>query len=101
MAIKSNEELMNSLMEKLKDDNSDEAMALLEDVSDTLKDRDTRLSDKTDWKAKYEENDATWRAKYKERFSQPVEPPMGDDADHDENIHKPLTFEELFKDERR
>ena len=43
---------------------SDEDLALIEDVSDTL----TSLSESENWKEKYETNDAEWRTKYRERF---------------------------------
>lgn len=64
----------------------------MEDVTDTLSDLETKAKgDGTDWKAKYEENDAEWRRKYTERFySSDPEPPKSDDPP------KPKTFAELF-----
>lgn len=66
MAVISKEDLLKKISERIGDDNSDEALSLLEDVSDTIKDFEER--DSEDWKAKYEENDAKWRKKYRERF---------------------------------
>lgn len=66
MAVISKEDLLKRISERIGDDNSDEAISLLEDVSDTIKDFEER--DSEDWKAKYEENDAQWRKKYRERF---------------------------------
>lgn len=43
--------------------NDDESISLLEDISDSLTD------DGEDWKAKYDELDASWRKRYIERFS--------------------------------
>lgn len=66
MAVISKEDLLRRISESIGDDNSDEALSLLEDVSDTIKDFEER--DSEDWKTKYEENDAKWRKKYRERF---------------------------------
>ena len=73
MAVISKEDLLKRISERIGDDNSDEALSLLEDVSDTITDFEERDSEdwKTkseDWKTKYEENDAKWRKKYRERF---------------------------------
>ena len=57
-------ELMERAKAIIGDNTSDEAIALLEDISDSFDaDKDT-----TDWKAKYEENDKMWRDKYTSRF---------------------------------
>ena len=66
MAVISKEDLVRRISECIGDDNSDEALSLLEDVSDTITDFEERVSE--DWKTKYEENDAKWRKKYRERF---------------------------------
>ena len=63
MARVSKDELMNQLSAFIGDNNSDEAIALMENVSDSFE------SDGEDWKVKYEENDASWRKKYMERFT--------------------------------
>jgi len=64
MAVRSKEEILASLKSKLGEDVSDETIALLEDVSDTL----DSTKDTTDWKQKYEDNDRQWRQKYTSRF---------------------------------
>ena len=66
MAVISKEDLLKRISERIGDDNSDDALSLLEDLSDTIKDFEERNSE--DWKTKYEENDAKWRKKYRERF---------------------------------
>ena len=82
---------------RIGEDNSDEAIGLLEDVTDTLNDYETRTADSTNWKERYETNDKEWREKYKERF-------MSGDSSTDEVIveeeeePKRYTFEELFKE---
>lgn len=99
MAVKTMEELMESVRTRLGDDQSDEALALLEDISDTYGDMQSRTSGGEDWKKKYEENDAEWRQKYRDRFFNKSN--NNDDDDDDDgggNSNKPLTFDELFKE---
>lgn len=62
--VKTKDELLASIKSKFGDDTSDETIALLEDISDTL---DT-TKDGADWKKKYEDNDKMWREKYTSRF---------------------------------
>ena len=62
--VKTKDELMASIKSKFGDDTSDETIALLEDISDTL---DT-TKDGADWKKKFEDNDKMWREKYTSRF---------------------------------
>ena len=93
--IRNKDELISMISQRIGEDNSDEAIALLEDVSDTFSDYETRTKDNTDWKTKYEENDAEWRNKYKERF-------MSGSTEIDEEVvppdpeEKKYTFESLF-----
>lgn len=70
MAIKTQEELLNGIKGLLADNTSDEAITLLEDVTDTLKDLSEKSAntDNEDWKKKYEDNDKEWRQKYRDRF---------------------------------
>lgn len=102
MAIKTKDELINNIKTFIGENDSDEALALLEDVSDTFADFETKTADSTDWKSKYEENDKAWRTKYKERFSAPIK--SQDDSNDGDSINdddieddKPLTFENLFE----
>lgn len=68
MAVRTRDEIINMVKNRIGEDVSDEALSLLEDVTDTLSDYDSRLSESGDWKSKYEENDANWRQRYRERF---------------------------------
>lgn len=68
MAIKTQEELLTSIRGLLADDTSDEAISLLEDVTDTLGSFSNTNNESEDWKKKYEENDKEWRQKYRDRF---------------------------------
>lgn len=93
MAVKTREELLAEVKSRVGIQPDDDTIAFLEDVSDTLTYLETMAKgDGTDWKAKYEENDAEWRKKYTERFysSDPDPDPEPDVAT------KPKTFAELF-----
>lgn len=68
MAVRTQEELLTSIRGLLPDDTSDEAISLLEDLTDTLGSFSNTNNDNEDWKKKYEENDKEWRQKYRDRF---------------------------------
>lgn len=97
MAIKSSEDLLKSLNTLIGDNSTDENLAILEDVTDTLKDYEEKTADQTDWKSKYEQNDADWRKKYKDRFlsGETIKDEQEEDVERDS---KPLTFDSLFKE---
>lgn len=93
MAIRTKDEILNSIKARLGEDTSDESIAFLEDVTDTLNNYEDRGSE--DWKKMYEENDSSWRKRYRDRF---FNPPDSEDDKGDED-EKPVmrTFEDLFK----
>lgn len=97
MAIKSKEEILEQINARIGEDNSDEAIALIEDITDTLDDFETRANgDGVDWKSRYEENDKEWRNKYKERFFN-AEPNDDNNLDGTEPDNaKPMSYAELF-----
>ena len=88
MAIRTQEELMTQIRARIGDDNSDEALGLLEDISDTFGDLSKKATpDGEDWKQKYQDLDKEWRDKYKARFfegsnepPQPQSNPASDDS---------------------
>ena len=94
MAIKTIEELMGAVRARVGEDTSDEAIAFVEDVADTL----ASLSNAEDWKKKYEENDAEWRKRYQDRFFNPDKP--NDPEPEPKPEPKKLTFDELFKEDK-
>ena len=94
MAIKTIEELMGAVRARVGEDTSDEAIAFVEDVSDTL----ASLSNAEDWKKKYEDNDAEWRKRYQDRFFN-TDTPKGTEPTPDLEPKK-LTFDELFKEDK-
>lgn len=103
MAVRTKEDLLGIIKEKIGDSTSDEDISLIEDINDTYTDLETRISESGDWKAKYEENDANWRNKYKERFfsaevkkDAEISDPAMNNAD--DGTHEILKFEDLFKE---
>lgn len=110
MAVKTVEELLQAVANIVGDNNSDEALAFIEDVNDTVRDLDARTNDPTEWENRYNENNAEWerkyneldnkwRNRYKERFFSASE--VNDDEDFiDEQEEKPkTTYDELFETE--
>lgn len=96
--VRTKEEILNLVKDIIKDDTSDSALSLVEDLSDTLDARET--SDETDWKTKYEENDAQWRQRYRDRFfSKPAQEEEEPDDPVPEETNEPKTFSDLFKGE--
>lgn len=99
MAIRSKEEILEQIKKHVGDDTSDEAISLVEDVNDTI--NAMQADENNNWKQKYEENDATWRQKYRDRFfgsDKDGKLIADEDGDEDED-DKPLTFDNLFKEE--
>ena len=108
MAVKSKEELLSTVKTLIEDNPSDDAIALLEDISDTLDNSTGGSSDEDKKKIEELEKqvkdiDENWRKKYTDRFFSPSDPKDKDDDDNkegDENDEKnsPKTFDELFSD---
>lgn len=98
MAVKTKAEILELIKARVGDDTSDEALAIIEDVNDTLDDYETRIADSGDWKARYEQNDAEWRQKYKDRFFQPAADP--EPEPEPEEVEEKTTFEDLFEEEK-
>nr|DAP51798.1 MAG TPA: hypothetical protein [Caudoviricetes sp.] len=99
MAVKTREEILESFKARLGENPDDESISFLEDFTDTLDDFEKRAKgDGTDWKSKYEENDANWRKKYTERFfsDEPELTPKPDPKPELDNT--PRTFSDLFKE---
>lgn len=96
--VRTKDEILASIKSRIGEDNSDEAIALIEDINDSFDDLTTRVSEAGDWKAKYEENDKEWRDKYKERFFTPSEgDPLREEIDKEEpDKPKVMKFEDLF-----
>lgn len=97
MAVVNKDTIMERLRENFNDNDSDDVLGLLEDVTDTLNDYQSRLEENGDWKERYEQNDREWRQKYKDRFfNNDPEPDPEPEPDKDPEQVTPTTFEELF-----
>lgn len=94
--IRPKEELFEAIKNKFAEDDSEETISLIEDITDTVNDYEGRLSSDTDWKTKYETNDAEWRKKYKERFFNSAGTENEDPIEDVPEQNKKLKFEDLF-----
>lgn len=101
MAIRTIEEILESVRNIVGDSTDDNTLQVLEDVTDTFTDFENKTANQTDWEAKYKENDEVWRKKYAERFytGAPNVPPKTNDPVIDGPDDKPTRFEELFTTE--
>lgn len=100
MAVKTREEILESFRTRLGENPDDDSISFLEDVTDTLDDFEKRAKgDGTDWKSKYEENDANWRKKYTERFLSVEPEPDPKPEPKPEPDDTPRTFSDLFKED--
>lgn len=97
MAVRSNEEIMAMIKEIIGDDTDDATITFIEDINDTLNDYSARTADATNWRQKYEENDAEWRKKYRDRFFG-ADNPEDEIIEDTEDAPKPTKFEDLFKE---
>lgn len=101
MAVVTKDELLEKIKARLGEDTSDEAIALVEDITDTIGDYEEKTKDNTLWQKKYEENDKAWRQKYKDRFFGKSDENNDDlGLKGDDEKPKTLSFDDLFKEEK-
>lgn len=104
MAVLSKEDFMSRVQTIVGEDKSDESLALIEDMADTYNDLESKASsnDGEDWKAKYDELDASWREKYSARFFDGAgsSDEGGSEPPKEEDDETPKTYEDLFEDEK-
>lgn len=100
MAIRSKEEIIAEITKKFGEDTSDEAITLIEDVSDTLDNLSGAGADGKDWKAEAERIDKEWRQKYVSRFNSKGDEPDDNKGSQGEKPKK-LTFENLFTEKEK
>ena len=101
MAVRTKEEILELINTRIGEDTSDDAISMIEDITDTLDDYQARVEESGDWRARYEENDAAWRARYKARFfGDASEDPAPDpeEPEEPEGAEEKTTFEELFEE---
>ena len=90
MAIRTRDELMNSIKDYLGEDTSDEALTLVQDISDTLGDSNAQTV--ADLRQQLKDQDANWRKRYRDTFFSGTP----DKDDEDDDPPKPRTFADLF-----
>lgn len=95
MAVRTTEEILESIKTRVGDSTGDADLEFLEDVTDTLSDLKSKSEGQEDWKTKYEENDKQWREKYRDRFFEKKDPDI--DQEPEPEPESPKTFEDLFK----
>ena len=97
MAVRTREELLAQINAVVGENNGDDVISLIEDVTDTMTDYETRVKgDGINWKDKYEENDKMWRDKYISRFNENADDnePIGKQNDKP----KKYDFNDLFEE---
>ena len=103
MAVLSHDDFMNAVKGLAGDNADDNTLTMIENFTDTYNDLETRASDTTDWKAKYEQNDNEWREKYKARFFEGKEGTdpnevMREQKEDITDDSKNISFDDLFKE---
>jgi len=103
MAVRTRDEILAAIGSRLGDDTSDDTLAIIEDIDDTLRDYETRTGE--DWKTRYDELDAQWRKRYRDRFFQKAynEETTPEDVkdDNEEDLKEESEvkdFDELFEE---
>lgn len=103
MAVLSKEDFMKRVQERIGEDNSDEALSFVEDMSDTYNDMETRTNgvNEEEWQKKLDDLDASWRDKYKARFFEGQTTPEKAKEEQEEDVQddgENVTFEDLFEE---
>lgn len=104
--IKTTNEILTQLKELTKDMSDDTTLKFIEDVTDTLNDKDKVDVDSVnkEWEEKYNTLDSEWRNKYKERFftqSEENEKKQANaDSEKEAEENKTYKYDDLFKSER-
>lgn len=107
MSVLTKEQFMENFKKIIGDSTSDDVVAMLEDITDTYNDFETRSnqSGQEDWKAKFEENDKMWREKYTNAFfkgapdkdsSLNIDPPKPPEPDPETVRAESIEIDDLF-----
>lgn len=94
MAVRTREELMAQLSTVLGENDSDDALSLIEDVRDTLGEN-SNVERIHELEQQVEDVEKNWRKKYRDTFFSGTPDPEEDP----EEEKRPRTFDELFKTE--
>ena len=97
MAVRTREEVMKAVRDRIGDDSSDDALSFIEDIQDTLNNYENNANnDNTNWKQRYEDNDKEWRKKYRDRF---FSEGKDDENNEEDDTPRKYTFDSLFKED--
>lgn len=96
MAIRTKEEILNAIKDKVEGTDID-IVEIFEDISDTFDSFENK--DMEDWKTKYEENDRMWKEKYISRFLNNEVEENIEDTSSEATVEEvePKTYDDLFK----
>lgn len=105
MAVLSRDDFFERLQARMGEDTSDDAIAFLEDMTDTYNEMEQRANgDGVDWEQRYHDLDNSWKEKYRHRFFSSgggtYQPPAGKDDDPDDGEQRraaTIGFKDLFK----
>ncbi|MBO5921899.1 MAG: hypothetical protein J6Q48_05880 [Bacteroidaceae bacterium] len=103
MAELSREDFFARISARVDGDSSPEAIAFMEDMTDTYNGLVKRASTGADeWQKKYEENDRAWSERYKARFFRGDAASPAPDCATEEDEYNPesVTVESLFSDRK-
>ncbi len=97
MAIIKKADWLDKFSKFIGDDTSEEAIELIEDVSDSWDEGDGE-----NWKEKYDELDADWKKRYRDRFfdggsNPPKDESAGGSDDGDEDKIVLRTYDDFYK----
>ena len=90
MAVKTKEEIMSILRDYVGEDTGDNALGLIQDISDTLDNSGAERISQLEQQVK--DTDENWRKKYRDTFFAGKPDPQ----EEEEKPKKPRTFEDLF-----
>ena len=100
MAVLDRDNFFNRIRERLGEDDSEEALSYLEDMTDTWEDLERRASreGEENWEEKYNNLDAEWRKRYRDRFFNAIEGAKEDQEEDIKDDGKVRSFDTLFEE---
>lgn len=104
MAILSRDDFFKAINARIGEDNSDDAIKFIEDITDTYNALDNKNASGEDWEKRYNENDKMWREKYRVRFfdsetkDDPTDIPEVEKKDPEQERAESISINDLFSD---
>lgn len=102
MSVLEREKFFEAVQTRIGEDTSDEAIAFIEDMTDTYNDLETRAAgDGIDWKQRYDELDEKWKKKYAHRFFSggvPARMPLTETDEEETTGSDKITYKDLFEE---